>query len=89
MSEQPTLTFAGDHVLVTHKRQSEPKMARILGREQGRGVERVYLDTRVHTSEIDHFGEWWARGAITTILEREVSTVAIAHNPPDNVGEPA
>jgi hypothetical protein len=84
MTPVATLSFAGEHVLLRRKRGGAPQVARVLGRETRGGVERVYLDTRVHEPCDDVIGDWQVSGAVATVLTRGVSTSTVAATGLDN-----
>lgn len=74
----PLLTLTGTHAVVKYPRQRDKHIAEVLGRVPGENgePERVYLRTRVHTSDAELFvdvdgGRWFATGAISTVLAAE------------------
>lgn len=63
------VTLGDGVVTVKADGRSALDVAQVLGRETEEGVETVYLDRLLHRPGQD-WGEWSARGAISTILSR-------------------
>lgn len=65
------VTVGDETVAFKRNGQSSAVIAKILGRRQVGNLESIWLDRLVHDDD-EHFVDWSATGAISTVLTRDV-----------------
>ncbi len=68
-----SISFGEGVVVLKRVHSSQLLVANVLGREEAKGEETVYLDRLLHDRSDTNWSGWAPHGAISTILTRSVS----------------
>lgn len=75
-----TITLTDTHAVIDYPRRRGTQVSEILGRVHGTSdaPETIYLRTRVHLYEHESFGDWYATGAVSTVLVKQCESPTLA-----------